>query len=187
MRITGGVLKGRKIAVPNGKMAIRPAMDMMRESVFNIIAPVLPEKSFLDLFSGSGSIALEAVSRGATSVSLCEKDKAKASLILKNVTLAEELGVHIDCHFVAVELFLKRYKNQSDFIFLDPPFPYKFRKQLLQTISERNLLSPSGMAIIHHPKEAPLPCTIFSLERFDQREYGRSIVDFFRISSNYQN
>ncbi|HBB43400.1 MAG: 16S rRNA (guanine(966)-N(2))-methyltransferase RsmD [Treponema sp.] len=180
MRITGGLLKGRTTEVPGGKMAIRPAMDRMRESVFDIIGPSLPEKSFLDLFSGSGTIAIEAVSHGAKKVSLCEMDRAKAKTVFKNVSMTEELGVRIDCHFMAVELFLKRCKGKYDFIFMDPPFPYRFREQLIQTVSERDLLTECGTLLIHYPHEDPLPVQIGKLMRSDQRIYGRSIVDFFK-------
>ena len=180
MRITGGILKGRTTTVPDGKMAIRPAMDRMRESIFDIIGPDLPGKSFLDLFSGSGTIAIEAVSHGATSVSLCEMDKSKARIVLKNVAMCEEVGVRVNCHFMAVELFLKRCKGKFDYIFFDPPFPYKFRRELLETTGKRLLLNPGGTVLIHYPHEDPLPEKIGSLERVDQRVYGRSIVDFYR-------
>lgn len=181
MRITGGLLKGRITETPNGKMAIRPAMDMMRESVFNIIGTELSGKSFLDLFSGSGTIALEAVSHGAAQVSLCEMDKSKAKTIFKNVAMSEEVGIRIDCHFMAVELFLKRCKASYDYIFLDPPFPYKYRKELLKTIAERRLITEEGTVIIHYPKEDPLPQSVLDLEKADHRVYGRSIVDFYRF------
>ena len=81
MRITGGTLKGRIIECPDG--IIRPAMDRMRESVFSILGD-LTGKSWLDLFSGSGTIAIEAASRGATHIELCEKDKIKTPTLLKN-------------------------------------------------------------------------------------------------------
>ena len=161
-------------------MAIRPAMDRMRESIFDIIGPELEGKSFLDLFSGSGTIAIEAVSHGAASVSLCEMDRAKAKTVLKNVAMTEEAGVRIDCHFMAVELFLKRCKKKYDFIFFDPPFPYKFRQQLLETVDSRSLLNAGGKVLIHRPSEDPLPEIIGNLVRVDQRIYGRSIVDFFQ-------
>ena len=180
MRITGGLLKGRVTQTPSGKMAIRPAMDMMRESIFDILASDLEGKSFLDLFSGSGTIALEAVSHGAKGVSLCEMDREKAKTIIANVKMAEEVGERIDCHFMAVELYLRRCKKQFDYIFLDPPFPYKFRKDLLETIAKRELLNDGGQVIVHHPKEDPLPEVIGTLKRRDQRVYGRSIVDFFK-------
>lgn len=177
MRITGGELKGRIISCPDG--VIRPAMDRMRESVFAIIGD-LTGKSFLDLFSGSGTIAIEAVSRGAEKVDLVEKDRIKIDTILANVSLTEEsMNKKIRCHFMPVEYFLKRCKEQFDYIFCDPPFPYKFHKNLIEIISENNLLTEKGIVLIHRPEEKPLPENISNLKRIDQRIYGRSIVDFY--------
>jgi 16S rRNA G966 N2-methylase RsmD len=81
---------------------------------------------------------------------------------------------------MAVELFLKRCKGQYDYIFFDPPFPYKFRLELLQTASKRKLITDTGTILIHRPSEDPLPDKINTLIRYDQRVYGRSIVDFYR-------
>lgn len=182
MRITGGALKGRIIKCPDG--IIRPAMDRMRESVFAIIGD-LSGKSFLDLFSGSGTIAIEAVSRGASEVQLCEKDKIKTRQVLENVSITEkEMGVKIGCHFMAVELCLKRCKDTFDYIFLDPPFPYKYRLDLLKTIDQRNLLKDGGTVLIHYPEEDALPDTIGGLVLTDKRVYGRSIVNFYQKSIN---
>lgn len=177
MRITGGKLSGRSIKCPDG--VIRPAMDRMRESVFAILGD-LSGKSFLDLFSGSGTIAIEAVSRGATNVELCEKDKIKIKTVLDNVSVTEkEMGVKIHCHFMAVELFLKRCKSKFDYIFFDPPFPYKFHEQLVELASKRGLLTPGGIILVHRPEEHFMPDEIDTLYRKDQRVYGRSIVDFY--------
>ncbi len=155
MRITGGKLSGRSIKCPDG--VIRPAMDRMRESVFAILGD-LSGKSFLDLFSGSGTIAIEAVSRGATNVELCEKDKIKIKTVLDNVSVTEkEMGVKIHCHFMAVELFLKRCKSKFDYIFFDPPFPYKFHEQLVELASKRGLLNPGGIILVHRPEEHFMP------------------------------
>ena len=85
---------------------------------------------------------------------------------------------------MAVELYLRRCKKRFDYIFLDPPFPYKFRLELLEAIDRRNLLADGGMALVHHPKEDSLPERIGELLRTDQRAYGRSIVDFFKKSEN---
>ena len=178
MRITGGVLAGRIIKCPDG--VIRPAMDRMRESVFAILGD-LSGKSWLDMFSGSGTVAIEAVSRGASSVQLCEKDKIKINTVLENVAITEkELGVKIGCHFMAVELFLKRCKDTFDYIFFDPPFPYKFRLDLLKTVDKRNLLNDGGTVLIHYPEEDKLPDAIGGLVLTDKRVYGRSIVNFYQ-------
>ena len=178
MRITGGELKGRNTKCPDG--VIRPAMDRMRESLFAILGD-LSGKSWLDMFSGSGTIAIEAVSRGATQVQLCEKDKIKIKTVLENVSITEkEMGVKINCHFMAVELFLKRCKDQFDFIFFDPPFPYKFRKDLIKFVDQYNLLNENGTVMIHYPEEDALPEQIGNLVLTDKRIYGRSIVNFYK-------
>ena len=178
MRITGGKLKGRIIKCPDG--VIRPAMDRMRESVFSILGD-LTGKSWLDLFSGSGTIALEAVSRGATHVELCEKDKIKVNTVLENVKIAEsECGVKVQCHFMPVEYFIKRCKKSFDFIFFDPPFPYKFHEQLVKEAGKKNMLNPDGIILVHRPEEHSMPDEIGNLKRVDKRVYGRSIVDFYK-------
>ncbi len=174
MRINGGVLKGRIIQCPDG--VIRPAMDKMKESVFSILGN-LDGKSFLDLFSGSGSIALEAASRGADPVWLVEKDTIKIKTLLNNVKIAPN---QIICKFMAVELFIKRNKEQFDIIFCDPPFPYKFHEDLVGMCAREKTLSEDGILIIHRPSERKMPETIENLERVDQRIFGRSIVDFYK-------
>ncbi|HAH61220.1 MAG TPA: 16S rRNA (guanine(966)-N(2))-methyltransferase RsmD [Treponema sp.] len=177
MRITGGQLAGRTTKCPDG--VIRPAMDRMRESVFAVLGD-LSGKSFLDLFSGSGTIAIEAVSRGAARAALCEKDKIKIPTILENVSMAEkDMGVKIQCHFMPVEYFIKRCKENFDYIFFDPPFAYKFHEDLVSKVFENSMLAPGGTILVHRPEEHFMPDTIQGLHRIDQRVYGRSIVDFY--------
>ncbi len=178
MRITGGKLKGRIIKCPDG--VIRPAMDRMRESVFAILGD-LDGKSWLDLFSGSGTIAIEAVSRGASNVELCEKDRIKVRTVLENVSVTEkECGVKIQCHFMPVEYFIRRCRSSFDFIFLDPPFPYKFHEKLILEADRNSILKEGGTILVHRPSEHFMPDKIGNLVRTDQRVYGRSIVDFYR-------
>ncbi|MCR5063313.1 MAG: 16S rRNA (guanine(966)-N(2))-methyltransferase RsmD [Treponema sp.] len=177
MRITGGTLKGRIIKCPDG--VIRPAMDRMRESVFSILGD-LTGKSWLDLFSGSGTIAIEAVSRGAADVELCEKDKIKVQTVLQNVSITEQdCNVKIKCHFMPVEYFIKRCKRSFDYIFFDPPFPYKFHEQLVLQADQNKLLNPDGTIMVHRPEEHFMPEKIGNLILSDRRIYGRSIVDFY--------
>ncbi len=174
MRITGGSLCGRKVEVPDG--VIRPAMDRMRESVFAILGD-LTGKSFLDLFSGSGIIALEASSRGADPVEAVEMDPLKRPTIIGNVSMAAH---RIDCRFMAVELYVKRGKKPFDLVFCDPPFPYRFKQQLVDSISKSRLVKEGSLVMIHRPREDGMPDGFSPLELVDRREYGRSIVDFYR-------
>ena len=176
MRITGGKYRGRIVDVPKGPLEIRPAMDRMRESVFAVLGD-LTGLSFLDLFAGSGIIGLEAASRGASPVACVEKDPAKFALLLRNASIA---GERIDCKSMPVERFILRNPRAFDVVFCDPPFPYKFRKDLLERIGSGRSCAPGGLILVHHPSEDPLPDLIGPLRKVDRREYGRSIVCFYR-------
>lgn len=176
MRITGGFLKGRKIQFPPGEL--RPAMDRMRESIFAILQPGLIGTSFLDLFCGSGIIGIEAYSRGANKVVFVEKDPRKRSTLLHNLKLLEGKGI---LHTMPVERYL-RFAKEGPFhyVFLDPPFPYKFRLPLLRLLEGSTLIAPGSLVLIHHPREDPLPAQVGRLYQEQKRTYGRSIVSFYR-------
>jgi len=176
MRITGGKYRGRTVDIPKGNLEIRPAMDRMRESVFAVLGD-LSGRSFLDLFAGSGILALEAASRGASPVSCVEKDPGKFAVLVRNVSFAEE---RIECRSMPVERFLLRNKTGYSIVFCDPPFPYKYRRELLVSLSEGPTLAPEGIALIHYPAEDTLPDMVGSLVAEDEREFGRSRVRFYK-------
>ena len=173
MRITGGRYRSRIVTCPPG--IIRPAMDRMRESVFAVLGP-LDDLAFLDLFSGSGIMALEAASRGAKQLHLVELDRGKRTVIQKNLTIAEE---EMNISFQPVERFIRSWKQAFDIIYLDPPFDYPNKGRLLARISASKLLKEETRVLIHYPKEDNLPDCIEQLELYDRREYGRSIVGFY--------
>jgi 16S rRNA (guanine966-N2)-methyltransferase len=176
LRITGGRYCGRSVEVPKGGLEIRPAMDRMRESVFAVLGD-LGGLSFLDLFSGSGIIGLEAASRGASPVVCVEKDAGKFPLLLKNVSIAEK---RIECKSMPVERFILRNKTPFSIVFCDPPFPYRYRSDLLDSLASGPTSASGGLVLIHFPHEYPLPDSVGSLALEDEREYGRSIVRFYR-------
>jgi 16S rRNA (guanine(966)-N(2))-methyltransferase RsmD len=177
MRVTGGVLCGRQVVVPPGE--IRPAMDRMRESVFAILGD-LSELSFLDLFSGSGIIALEAASRGAAYVEAVEKDPAKRAVLLRNLGLSP---VRIRCRFQPVELYVRRAKRGFDIIFCDPPFSYKWKGALVAEIAGSVLMREGSRVLLHRPRgdeaENVAETAVEGLFLQERREYGRSVVDCF--------
>jgi len=175
LRITGGTLRGRLVRVPAG--VIRPSMDQMRESVFACLGD-LSEKSFLDIFSGSGVIALEAASRGAGVIEAVENDPLKRGTLLENVAISP---VRIHCRFVSAELYVKRAKTPFDYIFMDPPFPYQFKWELVSRVASSALVTPGGVILMHRPRRDCQKEDIAALEKTDSREYGRSVVDFFRV------
>ncbi|MCL2193020.1 MAG: RsmD family RNA methyltransferase [Treponema sp.] len=178
MRITGGTLCGRRVQVPGG--IIRPSMDQMRESVFGCLGD-LAGRSFLDVFSGSGIIALEAASRGATYVEAVESDPGKRKRLLDNVSIAP---IRISCRFMSAELYVLRAKRAFDCIFLDPPFPYRFKWELLSRIAASPLVTEESVVLLHRPQgdcqTEEISAMQIALRKTESREYGRSVVDFFR-------
>jgi len=173
VRITGGTLRGRKVNVPAG--IIRPSMDRMRESVFACLGNITG-LSFLDIFTGSGIIALEAASRGAVFIEAVEQDKQKRKTLLENVSISP---CRINCRFMPAELYVKRANNSFDIIFLDPPFPYQFKWELIANIASSCLVKNESRILIHRPRNDFLKTGIQNLVQKDSREYGRSVVDFF--------
>lgn len=175
MRITGGKYRGRTVFCPPG--VIRPAMDRMRTSLFSILGP-LDGLSFLDLFSGSGLVGLEAASRGASPVDLVEKDFGKKTVIQRNLAWVEE---EVRLHLADVKAFLKRASRRWDIIYADPPFPMTGKMEVLQLVAEKELLVPGGSLLMHYPEEETLPESVGALVRYDHREYGRSHVVFYTL------
>ena len=179
MRITGGILSGRKVSVPQGSREIRPSMDKMRESVFACLGDITG-LSFLDIFTGSGIIAIEAASRGASFIEAVEQDKLKRKTLLENVSISP---TRINCRFMPAELYVKRAKTPFNIIFLDPPFPYQYKWELVANIAVSALVSGGTKILIHRPRQDYLKTEIPNLQKTDSREYGRSIVDFFLFFS----
>jgi 16S rRNA (guanine(966)-N(2))-methyltransferase RsmD len=154
-------------------------MDRMRESVFAVLGD-LSGRSFLDLFTGTGIIALEAASRGASPVEAVEMDVQKRSTLIKNVSLSPE----IRCRFISAELYVKRAKVSFDIIFCDPPFPYRYKWELAEGIAASALMKNGSCLLMHRPREDHHDGAIPFLSRTGRREYGRSIVDFFTCVKN---
>ncbi|MBP7263407.1 MAG: RsmD family RNA methyltransferase [Spirochaetia bacterium] len=177
LRITGGMYRGRVVEVPTGPYDIRPAMDRMRESIFSVLGD-LSGRSFLDLFSGSGIMALEAASRGARPISCVERDRAKLPVLIRNVSIASDQRIH--CRCMPVERFILRCDERFSVVFCDPPFPYAHKTALVESVSSRGLVEPGGLLLIHYPAEDTLPELSGDLASVDIREYGRSRVRLYR-------
>ena len=153
-------------------------MDRMRESVFACLGDITG-LSFLDIFTGSGIIALEAASRGAVNIEAVEQDVKKRKTLLENASISPSL---IKCRFMPAELYVKRAKKSFDIIFLDPPFPYQYKWELVSEIASSCLVKEKSLILIHRPREDFLKTEIRDLEKKDSREYGRSVVDFFCVN-----
>ncbi len=178
MRITGGKYVRRIITCPPG--VIRPAMDMMRESMFMSLGP-LDGLSFLDLFSGSGCVAIEAASRGANPIHLVEMDRGKKEVIEKNLTLVEE-----DKHLFMMDVnrFIATCTRSYDIVYADPPFPMDGKIELTQKIADNHLVKQGGLYIIHYPREEgnDWPDEITGFTFVKEKRYGRSLLRYYRAN-----
>ena len=180
MRITGGIYRGRRIVCPPGE--IRPAMDKLRESMFAILGS-LEGNSFLDLYSGSGAVAIEAASRGANPVTAVEGDSGKRRILNQNILIANGTGVVIKTHIEDVKRFIKRSHTAYDYVFLDPPFKLQQKVTILRKLLYGNLLHNGSVCVIHTPKKDYLPLSIDDrLIIFDIRIYGGSVLYFYQFA-----
>ncbi len=173
MRITGGKYRSRVVKCPPG--VIRPAMDRMRESMFSILGD-LRDLSFLDVFSGSGVIGLEAASRGSTDIQLVELDSGKKKVMMENLSISKE---KINVNFMDAAVYLGKTTRDFDIIHLDPPFPLEGKIKYIELIEKNKILKPSGTLMMHYPDEESYPENIGTLRQYDKRKYGRSVLIFY--------
>jgi 16S rRNA (guanine(966)-N(2))-methyltransferase RsmD len=151
-------------------------MDRLRESVFAILGD-LRGSSFLDLYAGSGAMGIEAASRGAEPVVFVEKDPGKRAVLVKNTSFLTQAR---QIRIMPVERYLARKPARFDYIFLDPPFGQKGTEQVLRTVVARGVLAEGGTLMAHLPREGLPAEPPEGLRLSDRREYGRSVVLFYR-------
>ena len=183
MRITGGEFCGRNLVVPKSD-EIRPTQDRVRQALFNIIQGEVPGCDFLDLFSGSGAVGLEALSRGAASATFVEQSRKHLVSLNQNVTTI--LGARSTIGNVVcadVYRWLSTYVGPGFTIgFADPPYRLGEEKgyaQVLATLAERNVIRPDGLFIaemtaVQKAEETP------GWDLLRDREYGKTRICIWR-------
>jgi 16S rRNA (guanine(966)-N(2))-methyltransferase RsmD len=179
LKIVAGTHKGRKLSIPKTQK-IRPATARVRESIFQILGN-LEGMEVLDLFAGTGSVGLEALSRGANHVVFVDPGVPAVKLLLKNLTQTEFLDrAHVlkKRADAAIEFLFKK-NRKFDLIFLDPPYDKGFIDATLKQLNRFSLLSPEGEIVCEHsPRE--IPTFLSGLSLVDQRKYGQTFVSFLR-------
>lgn len=175
MRIVGGIFKSR-IFKPGKNFKARPTTDIAKEGLFNILENryEFGNKTVLDLFSGSGSIGYEFISRGCKEATMVEKDFIHHRFI---VDVLKTLNIGNARIFKAdVFAFIKNYKGSFDFIFADPPFDLKNFAEVPNVVLESDILKKEGLFILEHPKEFD-----FSEHKYfrENRKYGKVNFSFF--------
>ncbi|MDD4514225.1 RsmD family RNA methyltransferase [Massilibacteroides sp.] len=154
MRIISGKYGHRRFSVPSSFEA-RPTTDFAKENLFNVLMNLIDLEETtdaLDLFSGTGSIAFELISRGCNKVTAIEKNRTHAGFITKVAKELKTDSLNLICGDAF--RFLKTARQESyDFIFADPPYALDNLEQIPHLILERDLLRTGGIFVMEHPKE----------------------------------
>lgn len=181
MRIISGKARGTKLYTLEGKNT-RPTLDRVKESLFNIIQARIPESIFLDLFSGSGAIGLEAVSRGAKKTILCEKEKEAIQIIKKNIE-----KTHFENQVVLYPLSFEKVledkiKETVDIVYIDPPYKTNYVYEALRRMIAKEYIKEETMIIIETDEEERIKKQLedLEIEIIDQRRYGRAHLIFVK-------
>jgi 16S rRNA (guanine966-N2)-methyltransferase len=184
MRIIAGSFRSRTLAAPAG-LATRPTSDRLRETLFNVLAPRIAGAAFLDLYAGSGAVGIEALSRGAASVTFVERAPAALSVLRANLA---KLGVNegFQIHNRSVGAFLQKLRlgptSAFNLVFLDPP--YDAAKEYAATLGLlgtglSGVLASGALVIAEHRKKERLQDRYGELERTRLLEQGDAALSFY--------
>lgn len=183
MRIIAGKNKGTKLFTLDG-INTRPTLDRVKEPLFSIINFDLPDSTVLDLFSGSGALALESISRGAKCAYLCDNSREAIKIIKQNIekTKTENQTVVISKGFEKALQEIIEKKVKFDFIFLDPPYKTDYAERATEIIVENDLLKNNGTIIIETDEKDRIVQKIQNIDiaMYDERKYGRVNLLFLR-------
>lgn len=182
MRIIAGRARGRKLLSPEG-MGTRPTLDRIKESIFNIIQNRTMGAVVLDQFSGTGSLGLEAASRGAKECHLIDKGDVTFGYLKKNI---ENLKFEDVCKcykgdsYKILEGFGKEGKK-FDIIFIDPPYAKDMIPPAVEIITKYSILQPDGIIVTKIDSEEEIYEGNDKFQLTDKRKYGNTTVCFYEL------
>lgn len=185
LRIIAGTARGRRFDAPKG-MDTRPTLDRVKEAIFGMLQFEIPESNVLDLFSGSGSLGLEAASRGAKRVICNDRNRECAEQIRVNAKQMQlDHIVETQCKDYSICLNdLTRAGERFDFVFLDAPYADGTAQKAAEQIFTNKLLLPGGIVIIEHAGNLP-PHVDERLAKMKQsRRYGSCAVSLYQETDN---
>ena len=181
-RIIGGTAGGRRLRTPSGE-ATRPTSDRVREALFSALEAefgTLHGLRFLDLYAGSGAVALEAASRGAVGVTAVESDRRTARIVAAN---AAELGFDVDVRAQPVASVLATSPGAAyDVVFLDPPYPLAGEEvsQALDLLVAHDWVEPGGAVVVERSARSVEPRWPDGVELRRNKKYGETVLWYLR-------
>ena len=181
MRVISGMARGHKLLAPED-MDTRPTTDRIKETLFNIIAPDIPEAKFLDLFSGSGAIGIEALSRYADKCVFVDESLKCKEIIehnLKHTKLIDKAEIYCVDAISAINM-LSSKGEKFDIIFMDPPYNLGFYEPVLKALKNADILNKEGYIIAERSPNNPLP-QIDGIEILREKEYKTTVMTFMAL------
>lgn len=189
MRVISGRAKGKRLKAPPG-MDTRPITDMIKEALFNVLGANVVNVKFLDLFAGSGSVGIEALSRDAQMVVFVDYSQDAIKIIKDNLDhcgLLDGYEIYKNDVVAAVKR-LKKRQLLFDFIYVDPPFTQKdIFPKIMTVLDEAQILTPDGTLIIRTPKKLHLQEKFNNITRFRVSNYGESTLNYYQIIKEVNN
>ncbi|MDO4552977.1 MAG: 16S rRNA (guanine(966)-N(2))-methyltransferase RsmD [Bacillota bacterium] len=178
MRIITGEFKGRRLYPPADRR-VRPTSDMIKEALFSMVAPWLEGAVAVDLFTGTGNLGLEAISRGAGLVYFADIDRESINLTKKNIAHCggEARARVLQCDW---ERALDRISGPVDIFFLDPPYGSGLLEPCLRRIGEKGLLAEDGVVAAEHGADKPLPEEFPGLSLVKKRKHGTICISLYQ-------
>lgn len=182
MRIIAGDFKGRRLQTPKGN-DIRPTSDKVKEAIFNTIAPYLEEAVVIDLFTGTGNLGLEALSRDAKKCFFCDKSRTSLMLAKDNAEYCKALDKSV---FLLgdYQISLRKIKEKADIIFMDPPYGEGLIIKAMEVASELELLNEDGIIVAEHGIREILPDEMFGFTKIKEKRYGSIVLSVFTDGGN---
>jgi len=179
MHIIAGERRGTTLFAPKG-MDTRPTQAKVKESLFNIIQMYVPDACVLDLFAGSGNLALEALSRGASSAVMVDMDREANACIRRNVEKLRygESAQILKADWKHALTQLASEKRCFDLVFLDPPYKMTERGEICASLADAGLLAPGSMMVLEH-RTGPFGEPDERFELIRQRTYGDTEIHFY--------
>lgn len=178
MRVISGKARGVQLKTPDGLLT-RPTIDRVKEALFSIINFDIPNSKVLDLFSGTGQLGIEALSRGAKSAVFVDAREDACKLIRENLkrTKLEGEGRVVRSDYMD---YLSRCKDTFDIIFLDPPYAEVFLENALNKITEIDILQSNGIIVTERPLGKELPWEMDGYTRSKDYKYGKVLLTIYR-------